>query len=207
VRVSDKNTDVDRAVAAIGGVQLTYHTFGPFKMRPRTPAQVQIFTYNELGEPEYVPAPQQLVPAAAPPVDSPHELPAAALETWAAPSRAAPAAPPAAAAMPALLAAALPSAAAPNVAQYDPMTGPEGEPVLGMPGLWRGAGPVAPSAPKVAAAPAASGEAGDIRSLSDMFSMLAGRASPPSQAGRAGGGAAAAPQSTPTDERDLFRRL
>ena len=67
----EKNSDVDRAIAAVGGTHLSYHSFGPFVLRPRTTGLARPFIYNEFGEPEYAPAlpqaPLQLAPAAAPP--------------------------------------------------------------------------------------------------------------------------------------------
>lgn len=65
--MSEKNADVERALAAFGGVSLTYHSFGPFTMRPRTNADTRAFTYNEFGEASFAPAQPEPPVASLPP--------------------------------------------------------------------------------------------------------------------------------------------
>jgi len=61
--VTEKNSDVDRALAAFGGPPLKYHSFGLFTLRPRTQADMRVFTYNDMGEPEYTPLPEPSIQA------------------------------------------------------------------------------------------------------------------------------------------------
>ncbi len=70
--MSEKNSDIERAISAFGGGAITYHSFGPFAIRPRVSADAQPFLYNEFGEAEYVPAvvaAPLIVPSASPPAD------------------------------------------------------------------------------------------------------------------------------------------
>ena len=66
----ERNSDVNRAIAAVGGEHVPYYSFGASVLRPRTTGSLRPFIYNELGEPEYAPASVatvQMAPAAAPP--------------------------------------------------------------------------------------------------------------------------------------------
>jgi hypothetical protein len=56
--VTEKNSDVERALSAYGGTSLKYHSFGQFTMHPRNQSDARVFTYNEMGEPEYTPLPE-----------------------------------------------------------------------------------------------------------------------------------------------------
>ncbi len=83
--MSEKNSDVVRAMASMEEVAFPYHSFGPLVMRPRNPGELRVFTYNEFGEPEYVP---ERARAAASPASA---IPAPALQL----TQSAPLAPPA----------------------------------------------------------------------------------------------------------------
>jgi hypothetical protein len=58
--VSRQTTDVDRALAAIGGPIVHYHTFGPRPLPQRNAELEKIFTYNDAGIGEYHPAPVEM---------------------------------------------------------------------------------------------------------------------------------------------------
>jgi hypothetical protein len=62
VRVSDKNLDVDRAIASVGGERWTYYSFKPVLTHAADTGVDSLFTYNELGEPEYAAQHLQLPP-------------------------------------------------------------------------------------------------------------------------------------------------
>lgn len=51
--MSDKNLDVDRAIASIGGETWTYHSFTPELIHSARTGATKLFTYNDLGEPQY----------------------------------------------------------------------------------------------------------------------------------------------------------
>jgi hypothetical protein len=53
--VNQRNSDVERAVESLDGHDFPYQSFGPLVMRPRNAGELRVFTYNEFGEPEYVP--------------------------------------------------------------------------------------------------------------------------------------------------------
>lgn len=63
--MSDKNLDVDRAIASVGGENWVYHSFKPVMTEAAKTRLSSSFTYNEFGEPEYkaphlpLPAPSQ----------------------------------------------------------------------------------------------------------------------------------------------------
>ena len=65
LRVSDKNLDVDRAIASVGGEKWVYHSFKPVMTEAAKTGASLSFSYNEFGEPEYkaahlpLPAPSQ----------------------------------------------------------------------------------------------------------------------------------------------------
>lgn len=63
--MSDKNLDVDRAIASVGGERWIYHSFKPVLTNTAKPGSDSLFTYNELGEPEYAAAHLQLPPPSA----------------------------------------------------------------------------------------------------------------------------------------------
>ena len=50
--MSDKNLDVDRAIASVGGEKWIYHSFKPVLTNTAKTGSDSLFTYNELGEPE-----------------------------------------------------------------------------------------------------------------------------------------------------------
>lgn len=53
--MTDKNSDVDRAIASIGGEPWAYRSFAHAAVRPSSDRHRRLFTYNDLGEPEYTP--------------------------------------------------------------------------------------------------------------------------------------------------------
>lgn len=62
--MSDKNLDVDRAIASVGGERWSYHSFKPVLTHASKTGVDSLFTYNELGEPEYAAQLMQLRPPA-----------------------------------------------------------------------------------------------------------------------------------------------
>ena len=52
--MSDKNLDVVRAIASVGGEHWTYYSFKPVLTNTAKTGASSSFTYNELGEPEYI---------------------------------------------------------------------------------------------------------------------------------------------------------
>lgn len=63
--MSDKNLDVDRAIASVGGERWTYYSFKPVLTNASRTGPDSLFTYNELGEPEYAAQHLQIPPPSA----------------------------------------------------------------------------------------------------------------------------------------------
>lgn len=51
--MSDKNRDVDSAIASVGGKGWVYHSFKPLILVAGKTAAKSLFAYNEFGEPQY----------------------------------------------------------------------------------------------------------------------------------------------------------
>lgn len=203
--MSERNSDIERAIAAFGGVAMTYHSFGPFVVRPRTPAGAQPFTYNEFGEAEYIPAPEKPQAPVAPapmaaeplydalpvvqpavlqpqkPVSIPQPAPMTPQQA-ARPSRPVP--PPAKALPPVEQQPAPPpffpllAAAMPNATEpsYAPSYPPAPPPAHMPEPAGRAAPSPAPSAVTPPGQPATAAGTADRRSLDEMFRLLSGRA-------------------------------
>jgi len=195
--VSEPTTDVDRAVAAIGGISLNYYSFGGLKITPREPSLSQLFTYNDQGEAEYHPPAPPAEPEATMAPEAPlasHAMPAPSPEADWVEAQVAPQAPLPSRFMnpPQTVSEAEPRPAAPSSPRDLPRAAP-----LGLPELWRDRRDPLSSTSAIGA---------EQRSLAAMFNMLAGRAVP--QDGDSAADRAAELQSPRADgTRDLFRRL
>lgn len=189
--MSEPTTDVDRAVAAIGGISLNYYSFGGLKITPREQSLSKLFTYNDQGEAEYHPPEPEAVaePQADPAAGADQEmgrqmgrdqLQLPSQSAWTASGGAGELASPAS---PAGQDAGRPAAS-------------PGAP-LGLPELWRDRRDPLESTSAIGA---------EQRSLAAMFNMLAGRAAVPEL--ESGASPASEPsRSRADDTRDLFRRL